>query len=376
MWKMISLFLIVLMLFGSAALAQDMPVFCGDLAEADCALLTESQAAMLTLDSSSADFEMNFMIDGIPEMDAPISFSLSGSVAYTGGDAARELSANMASEAMSMDDMGTLMALGADALEAIDLDLQLQLSLPPELTADMGDNFPSDLALEVKLVDGTGYLNLDTLKALMGEAKMSGWYGLDVAGLLRMMTDQVDSMMGAIGGGMTMGMNPELLAMAQDPSLMSEFATIVRTDDGSSDMATFEITIDLAAMYANPTMTKMLREQMSAQMEMSGQKMTEAELEEVMSMVTTMFEDVEITVVETIGVTDKYIHNVQVSFAMDMTQMMASMGETGAAPRISMDMTLTQDQFNSVAPITAPEDATVIPLESIGQMMGNAMPSQ
>ncbi len=373
---MISLLLVVLMVFGGATLAQDVTTFCGDLAEADCTLLTESQAAMTALDSSNANFEMNFQMDGVPDMEAPISFSINGNVAYTGGDAVREMSAGMTPEDMSMEDMGALMDVAADALAEIDLDLNLQLSLPPELMAEMGDDFPSDLALEVKLVDGTGYINLDTLKAFLGEIDASGWYGLDVAGLLRMLGPQMGAMMGSMGDMTTMGMNPELLSMAQDPASMAKFGTIARTDDGSSDMATFEITVDLGAVYSDPAMAELLRDQMTAQMEATGQEVSEEELEEVLSMVTTMFDDVDVTVIETIGTTDKYVHSMQILFAMDMAQMMESMGETGAAPKISFDMTITQDQFNSVAPITTPEDATVIPLESIGEMFGNAIPAQ
>jgi hypothetical protein len=376
---MISLLMIVLLLFSGTAFAQDAAVFCGDLAEADCTLLAESQAAMMALDSSNANFEMNFLMDSIPDADGPITFSLSGSAAYTGGDAARELSASMSPDALSMEDMGAMFGLLADALAAIDLDLRLQLVLPSELIAEIGEEFPNPLNLELKLVDGLGYLNLDTLQALMGEAQMSGWMGLDVAGLLRMLGPQMAAMMESMGGMgdlSAMGMNPELLTMTQDPAWMSQFGTIVRTDDGSSDMATFEITIDLAAMYANPAMAQMLRDQIAAQMEMSGQEMSDEEIEQVMGMVTTMFEDMDITVIETIGVTDKYVHSTQVMFAMDMAQMMAAMGESGPAPKILFDMTITQDQFNGVAPITAPENAQVIPLESIGQMMGSAMPSQ
>lgn len=379
MSKMFSLFMIVLLLLGGAAMAQEMPVFCGDLAEADCTLLKDSQAAMTALDSSSVDFEMNFMIDGIPDMDAPVSFSISGSAAYTGGDAARALASDISPEAMSMEDMAALMTMAADALGVVDLDLQLQLVLPPELVAEMGAEIPSTITLEVKFVDGTGYLNLDTLKALMGEAEMSGWYGLDIAGLLRMMGPQLAAMMesmGGMGGMSTMGMNPELLAMTQDPASLSKFGTIARTDDGSSDMATFEVTVDLAALYSDPAMAQILRDQMTAQMEMSGEEMTDAELDEIMGMMTQMFNDMDITVIEMIGVTDKYVHSTQIAFTMDMTNMMALANQTSDAPKISFDMTITQDQFNSVPPITAPENAVVIPLESIGEMFGNAMPSQ
>lgn len=379
MSKMISLLMIVLLLLGGAAMAQEAPVFCGDLAEADCTLLKDSQAAMAALDSSSADFKMNFVIDGVPDAKGPVSFNLNGSVAYTGGDAARALASDVSPEAMSMEDLGALMTMAADALGVIDLDLKLQLALPAELVAEMGAGVPSNIDLELKLVDGTGYLNLDTLKALINNPSLKGWYGLDVVGLLRMMGPQLAATMESMGGmsGMSaMGMNPELLTMAQDPSWAASFMRIARTDSGSSDMATFEITVDLGAMYADPAMAKLLRDQMSAQMAASGQKMTEAQLDQMVGMVTNMFQDVEISVVEMIGVTDKYVHNMQITFNMDMAQMMASMGETGPAPKLSFDMSITQGQFNSVPAITAPENAVVIPLESLGQMMGGAIPNQ
>lgn len=374
MSKMMSLFLIVLLLFGGATLAQDVPVFCGDLAEADCTLLMESHDATQALNSANADFDLKMVIDGIPNMDAPLNISVTGNLAFTGADAIRDMATP---EPEATPDMGAMMGLAADALTNLDAQLQLKVSLPPELTDASNGQVPSEINLELKLVDGTGYLNLDTLKDLINNPDVKGWYGLDVAGLLRMMGPQMAGMMqGMTGGAMPMGSYADIFSMSQDPSRMANFATIERTDDGSSDMATFEISVDLGKFYADPAMADMLRQQMTAQMSASGQKMTDEQIDQAMSMVTTMFEDMHVNVVEMIGVTDKYVHSIHVSFDMDMTKMMAAAGEKGAAPKVSFDMTITEDQFNAVEPITAPEDATVIPLESLGAMMGGAIPNQ
>ena len=69
-----------------AALAQDAaweqpPPFCGDLPAADCQLLTDSQAAMQSITSMTADVQVDVMLSGLPDMpELPFQFALNAVV--------------------------------------------------------------------------------------------------------------------------------------------------------------------------------------------------------------------------------------------------------------------------------------------------------
>jgi hypothetical protein len=111
---------------------------------------------------------------------------------------------------------------------------------------------------------------------------------------------------------------------------------------------------------------------MSAQMEMMGAMMGEemseddrAEMDEMMGMMGSMFEDITLEMTQTVGLDDNYIHTFEMHLAWDMTGMMMMVDPTSdeAAPNFTFDMTVTNTGFNNSPEIVAPEDATIFPLE-------------
>jgi hypothetical protein len=369
--------LIVLLLVSSAALAQnDMTTFCGDLSEADCSLLTQSQEAMKSLSSAAFDLEANVIVTGVPEAQGDLTFVLTGSGAYSGTP--------MDMSSMSMEDMqdpAAMMAAGVEALRSVDGDLSLTLNLPEAVVAQ-AENVPESITLELRLVDGVGYLNAETLAPLMGnnagqmsQMGFTGWVGLDIAGLLEAMMEQNPQMF----DGMHMpGFDPSMYQQFSDPSMFAQYVTITRTDDGAGDTATFETTVDLAAMFTSPAFQEMMQQQM----DMQGANLSEERIQQTMDALQAMYADSVVTSTTTIDVATGHVtsSSLHLSFdtaAMMNMAMMEATPEAGmemtTAPTFTLDATINLSQFNEVEDITAPEDANVIPFESILGMMSSGM---
>jgi hypothetical protein len=203
---------------------------------------------------------------------------------------------------------------------------------------------------------------------------LSGWYGIDLAGLFEALSEQMTTMMSEMPDDMTMfGMNAEMMEnMAQfyDPEFIGQFVSVTRVDDGSGDTAVFQSNIDLGAMMGSPELQNMIRQQMASQMEMmGGEAMDEADIDEALAMTTQMFKGMTFVVTEEIGLTDGFIHRVNGAMSFDTAGMMAAMGETSSSgdvpPVINLTFSIGYSSFNTAPPVTAPEDATIIPYQSL-----------
>jgi hypothetical protein len=370
------LVLVAMLLVSGAALAQDATpeVFCSDLAAEDCAILEQSQAAMASLESVAFDFQADLTISDIPDVDGPVSFGLSGDGAFSG-----DKSAVMDSEAAmaAMQDPLAMMTMAVEGLRSFDADLSFTLTLPQALV-EAEEGVPESVTLELRFVDGTGYLNFDTLAPLFSEADaqvpFQGWLGLDIASFIEAIVEESPELF----EGMVMsGFDPTMYAQFSDPNAFAQYATITRTDDGSGDTATFTTTFDFAGMFADPEFQAMMREQMEAQIEMQGEDVDEEDIELGFAASQAMFAESEFVSTTTIDLATGYQTGGSLSMSFDMTAMMEMMEEAGedvgegAAPRFEVTAAFNLSQFNEVPEITEPEGANVIPFESL---LGMAAP--
>lgn len=359
----IALLLVLSLSVTGAALAQNtMPVFCGDLSEADCEIITNAQTASATLDSGLYDFAFNLNVSGIPDAPSPLSFALTGSGSFSGVAAMQTMGMDPAAmQEMMMSDPGQYFE---DALGGFDGDLNLTLTLPPELVEEMGGaGIPSSITLQIRLVDGFGYLNLDTLTPIIGEdaLPMSGWVGMDLVSLIQGVFEQMPA-----DFDMSMGMPTSGMEAFYDPEFLGSYMSIERTDDGTGDTAVFAFDLDFAAMFSSEAFQNLMREQMAAQMESMDTTLSDEEMDEALAMTSQMFQDVTFTMTEEIGLEDGFIHSISGAMNFDMASMMASMGESSEpAPVIDMTFSVNYSSFNSAPEITAPEDATIIPYEAV-----------
>lgn len=377
MKKIVLLAAVLILCISGAAYAQStVPVFCGDLAQEDCDLLTRSQEVMRELDSAGFGFTMNINVSNVPDMTEPVAIQIMGDGRFLG---AQSIVSDMT--AMESDPGQAMLSV----LDNLDFEFSMTMLLPPELMSEMDSSIPSEINLEMSLVDGVGYLNLDTLKPILGDlgdSDMSGWVGLDLAGLVRALMEEMPDLFSGMTSGMTMGtMDPAAMQAYMerfnDPEMLNEFATIDKLDVGMPDETTFRITVDFGAVMANPTFRNMMMDMMRQQLEAQGMTLSESEMDQTLAMSSQMLKSMVFTVDETIGTEDAYLRAVYGEFSLDMSSMMATM-DTGskssageAAPTVSVNMTLFYNSHNMVPPITAPEDATVFPYESLLNMLGS-----
>jgi len=381
--KHMTILAVIVLMFGVVGFtqAQDaLPVFCGDLADADCEILQQNQQAMQTLESFAFALTADFSISNIPDMPEAVSFGITGDGAVTG---------DMASLHRSPEDM---MALATDpeayanymtsVIEAFDLDLSLVLNMPQALVEETGGEMPSTLPLNVVLADGVGYIDLSTLRDAVGEAGESfpeGWYGIDLSELVTQMMAMSDAMgsMDAMSA-----MDPSMFSQFTDPAFVGRFMTIERLEDTTAAdgaaVASFHMSIDYAALMSDPAVQELIAESMTAQ----GATLSEEEMAQMQTMMSEMFQNITLEIFTTVGLDDFYTRSTQVTMNFDMQSMMAMAAEMGdnadmegPAPVLMFNAVVTNSSFNEVAEIVAPENATIIPLESLG-MMGDMSVSE
>lgn len=370
------LVLVAMLLVSGSVLAQDVApeVYCGDLAEEDCAVLVQSQAAMTELSAVAFDLQIDVSVTGVPDMDGPVVFALTSEGAYSGDP---EVFAMMSHPDMAaMQDPVAALTKAVEALRAFDADLSFTLSLPSQLVAE-DEDIPESITLELLLVDGLGYLNLEPLAPLFengsSQVPSQGWLGLDIASLIEAVIEQNPDMFEDME---MFGVDASMYGQFSDPTAFAQYATITRTDDGSGDTATFDTTFDFAGLVQDPEFRALLEQQIEQQIEAQGGDIDEEEFEAGFAASQMMLANSVLTATSTIDLTTGYQTSATFSMVIDTTELMAMAAEESddvpeVPPVVTFNLALNLSQFNDVAEIVAPAGAVVIPFES---MLGMASP--
>ncbi|MBL8163751.1 MAG: hypothetical protein JNJ61_17320 [Anaerolineae bacterium] len=378
MRKLLWLVLALLLLSVSgASLAQDIPLVpCGDLAEADCALLRDSATAMQSLNAASASFELQAGAANLP--DAPvesISIRITGEGAFDlGGGALQALMSDTGALFQNLDQLPDLVA---NALRAISGDLTIVVFLPANLREAIDEpNIPDKFGFSARLVDGFGYLNLNKLAGLDTSGELPrGWIGVDLAELLsRGITEALNS------GEIDLSMLQEQLGAMQVPmddpnALMEGYLNIERVADttvGTQQAAVFVTTVDVAGLVTSDA----YREMLMAQIEQQGAEISKTEMEQALAMIEAIVGSLRVENSQTIGLDDKYVHSTSltINWPLDLNVIADMFG--GDSPAIdpidiSLSFSANLSDFNAIAPITAPEDASVISVDEMIRMLEN-----
>ncbi len=368
---------LALLSLSSAVFAQDTTpqTFCGNLSSADCQILTQSAAATKTLNSSSFNFNVSVQMSNLPDMPAMGPITVDGSGAVAG------MSALQIDPTTIMADYGAFLQT---ALAKLNGNFKLTVTVPPELMQQADPKAPNSLTLDVRMVDGVGYLNLDELQPLLNDATMKGWYGLDIAGLMKGLLAQNPNLFDMTNMGAMMGSTNPMTYMQdfQDPAFLSQFLSITRTDDGSGATATFHMSIDFAALMSSPQMQDLMKQQMQAQG--TGTKLTEQQMQQALSMSQQMFTGMTFTIDEVISTTDYYLQSLTGEMNFDLSGIMNSvsamsatpMPTTTGAPTVNATFSVNYADFNSAAVTVAPENPTLLPYQMLlGMANMNAMPA-
>ncbi len=387
-------FAFLLVFSAVPAFAQDLPEpFCGELAEDDCTILASSQEAMLEVGSGVYNSEINLLVAGIPGLPVEeLSFSLVQEAVYALDPAlTAELVAmqSMAPEEMAenMDAMFDLL-LGVYATMAYDG--QMVLTLPQDvadlLTAQAGVEIPTEINLQVRVVEGYAYINLDDLAVFAPDQEgLEGWAGIDILSVMEMglqeSLDQAESNPASLAGfGLGNFFNSE-----EGRATIAPYISVERLDDstaGDQDVAVFDSTFDVSGFLGSPLFRDIVISQLPTINQLSETQLTEEEATEALTMLSfvgpMLFAGLDFHTTQAIGIEDFYTYESDFVFNWDLSslvavaQMVDSDGAMGlstmmgdSAPVINFDVSTTASDHNNAPEITAPEDAQIIPLEAM-----------
>ena len=374
MRRLFTLMVVLLLLtVGSAALAQEAPpVFCGSLAQADCDLLNQARVAGENLDSGTVSFNFNLNISGVPDLPDNANINVTGTGAFFGAGSFKQFSAMSADAAAA--DLGAMFPSLLDALENFSGDLSLTITIPPELAEDG----PSTLPLNLRLVNGVGYIDFDALQPITEDPSLTGWGGLDFVSLFRDLLEQqpdlLDELSDMSGASVTMGMDPDIVARFSDPAFAEQFLSIQRVAD-ENGYAVFETNFDFNGLLADPEFQQYLRDQMQQQAAEQGEEMSEEDINEALQITSTMFENSTFVIREAIDPATGFTRSTSGSMVFDMSSLAAMAEEQGesmdATPIINIDFNVSMDNLNSTAAINAPENASLFPYQMLLGMAGS-----
>lgn len=395
MKKRMILVVLMLLVIGGAALAQDATpealgahTFCGDLSDADCQLVTGAQQATMGLSSASVDLAATLNIRNIP--DAPfnaLNFQLSGNGAYhVDADALSRLQSYQASPEAMLQNLQDTPQIIEDLVNSFQGQLNLTLTLPQELVRQASSSqqrIPETLSVELRLVNGVAYINLASLAESMPNAGVpSGWYGLELARLLRSVMEaslrQMEQQGGA-AGALPPGFDLSSISRFTDPETLKEFVTIERLADseiGGESVAAFRTTVDYNAFFSSPAFQDLMRQQMDS----SGSTMSQADREQAMQIMREMFKGLTFESTEYVDLQSSFVRRQEMHFNWDLQSVMnATAAGSGSqsnqpAPVVDFTFTLNYADFNSAPTIAAPANAQVITAEqAMGMLFGSMM---
>ena len=387
------LFAFLLLLPTAPVAAQDAQpapiVLCGELAAEDCAILQASALAMQEVTASRFALTMTAEMAGIPEMQPdPLALSVEMAGALAMDDEA--LAAAQAMATLYRSEPGTdaptpemLRQLMVDLYAGLNYDLQMQLTLPPEVAAAMSQeaevDFPSVLDFSVRMVDGMVYFDISDFKPMAPELEQvsADWLGFDMVGMMELsLADVPEGGTGALASSAAAGVFATQLV-----TLMQAYVAVERRENVALDGqegAVFVTTPDLGQLLGSDEFQAMVT-QMVALSAPEAENMSPEELAQGLSMLGLMapviFRDLTLQSTSTIGLDDSYLYASHLLLDWDLSSVMqmAAMSDdslrdavdAGLMPAIKFDFDATYSGYGEEIVIEAPKDVEIIPLDML-----------
>ena len=375
------------------------PPFCGELSQTDCQILVDAQALMMEVGSITLDWQVEAAVSGIPDLtDEDLRFETAMTMNVHLDPLWREQFDALRTDRPEelLDAQGEFAQQVLDLYENLDMELDMQMTLPAVLSqimeADADLVLPDTLKFESRLVDGYVYINMDriaesdpTLAAEMQAAGIEGWIGFDFVSLLeQQMGSAGEAPDPALLGSMQMGMAfDQMMADESVRTLLESYRSIERLADEERDgtpVAIFRTSFDLARLVANPDFTRILRETADSLVAASGETIDPQELgmailgvQLVANVLTRSFE---FQHVQAIGVEKPYLYDESTVLEMDLSGLVTLLEMSGeempptlrdAQPLFNLTVETRYADFDNVPAIEAPEDAEIIPLDSLDE---------
>lgn len=375
------------------------PPFCGELSQTDCQILVDAQALMMEVGSITLDWQVEAAVSGIPDLtDEDLRFETAMTMNVRLDPLWREQFDALRTDRPEelLDAQGEFAQQVLDLYENMDMEMDMQITLPAVLSqimeADADLVLPDTLKFEMRMVDGYVYINMDriaesdpTLAAEMQAAGIQGWIGFDFISLLeQQMGSAGEAPDPALLGSMQMGMAfDQMMADESVRTLLESYRSIERLADEERDgtpVAIFRTSFDLARLVANPDFTRILRETADSLVAASGETIDPQELgmailgvQLVANVLTRSFE---FQHVQAIGVEKPYLYDGSTVLEMDLSGLVTLLEMSGeempptlrdAQPLFNLTVETRYADFDNVPAIEAPEDAEIIPLDSLDE---------
>jgi hypothetical protein len=394
--KLASLALVLILLLASfsTALAQE-ALFCGDLEEADCALLTTAAVNLQSVSSYQASAIYSVDLSGIPGLpDTSVAVGVDGAFSY--GESAQAAMSALAG-LQTQEDLTNVLVESPEAIVdlyngwSFDMEISASLgeTLAGVLSADTGYAIPAELSVPLVLQEGVLYVDVTEIAPLLdGMQDLTGWIGFEFGpvlaaaaeqGLLADFAAQAD---GGAGDAATAGALAGV-ALLSNPGAFEPFMSIEHGEDidlDGTDAATFVTTLDIASLISSPEFVELVKS-LAASGALGEGAPSAADIDQALAMVGMMgpvlFQGLSAESVTAVGIEEpSYVLAQSNSFNWDLAgllQMAAMSGalppEMGSTDAAAVDILaeVINSALNEPQEIEAPADALVVPAESMMQ---------
>ena len=394
MKKSVWLTAVLFLLFSMTAVAQAAaePVFCGDLAAADCALLQDAQTNAAAQTSGAVTMDVDLTLRNLDEsMPGEQVISLDVDAIWNGDFSRFE---SMETEMLArMDDPTQLMAMMSEMLAGMSGTISVSVDIAEALQDDaFFEDFPAGVTLEMRLVDGIAYIDLSNLASAMSaeDGIPAGWLGFDITELLQMAMQSsprdadgmapysdgkegkqdprkpkgADTMTGlAIPADMQ-----EMVEAWSDPEFLGEFMTVERLPDQSvadQQAAVFQTKFNLRSLMDSAEFHELL----GMTGELGG--MDEDEVSGIAMMVGMLTLGLDIEALKFINLDDGLPLREELHLNWDLSALMSLAEQSEDSSELEssfgLDFLIDFSFSNEELPVTAPEGAFLMPME---MMMG------
>jgi hypothetical protein len=296
----------------------------------------------------------------------------------------------MSAEEMA-ENMDAMIDLMLNVYATLSYDGEMNLTLPADIAALLSDEagmpIPEEIRLQIRVVDGYGYLNLEDLIPFAPPEQaeqLQGWAGLDLLTLMKaglqegMQAGEMDSSMAGFGLG-------NFLNSEEGRAMIEPYLIVSRDRDdtvGDQDVAVFTNKIDVGKFVGSPLFRDLVISQLDVINEAADTSLTEQEVTEMLTMLSfvgpMLFTGLDFHTTQAIGLEDFYnyrsdfVFNWDLSSLVGVARMVDSDGQMGlsammgdVAPVINFEIATDASDHNNAPEITAPEDAQIIPPEAL-----------
>lgn len=413
---------VLLAMMPRTLLAQEArPAYCARLNDDDCTLLQAALTTMADVRSGRSTGAFTLDVSNVPDLPLEnIALTLTSQATYAldadahaAGTALADLSAAEVEALLA--DPAALLARLATVIAGTRADSVIEMTVSPEVidfimaaAAEQGEplpvQLPTSLRLSSRMVDGTAYVNLSDITAVVPGLRAVGdlWLGAELAPLfdfilqqgeleldLSEMTPdeqaQFSQIISAVNANIAGPLAPALAASPLGPQL-EPYLLVERVEDDEVDgraAATFVTSIDYAALLQDPTVQDLLLELMLDQGIVSI-TVTPDEIDAIFAVITgagpPLLETLGLEFIERIDPQHAYLLETELDIDWDLAQFAPLLGadeaEAAMLPRLQLTQRVQYRDHNEAVSVEPPATALIVDTGEVLALVAEQMARQ